>query len=80
MPEAVRDDALPLPAIVVDLEGVGAVQEQVRPGLNLGEEIEVRVEEARSGAACNPTVNLYSSLHVRRGGRIVDVWPIAGRY
>lgn len=29
---------------------------------------------------CDPTVNLYSSLHVRRGVRIVDVWPIAGRY
>ena len=29
---------------------------------------------------CDPTVNLYSRLHVVRGEEVVDVWPIRARY
>jgi D-serine deaminase-like pyridoxal phosphate-dependent protein len=29
---------------------------------------------------CDPTVNLYRAYHVRRGGAIVDVWPIAAHH
>jgi D-serine deaminase-like pyridoxal phosphate-dependent protein len=29
---------------------------------------------------CDPTVNLHAAYHVVRGGEIIDVWPIRGRY
>jgi len=28
---------------------------------------------------CDPTVNLYDSIHVLRGDRVEAVWPIAAR-
>jgi D-serine deaminase-like pyridoxal phosphate-dependent protein len=28
---------------------------------------------------CCTTANLHNLLHVVRGGRLVDLWPVAGR-
>ncbi len=53
-----------------DEHGRLSTRSRAAPLPGLGEAVELVVSH------CDPTVNLFDRLHICRGGRVVDVWPV----
>lgn len=52
----------------------GALDFEGGDGPSLGSTIEFLTSH------CDPTVNLYSRIHVVRGEEVIDIWPVRARY